>query len=734
MAKKGRALIATIMAVMLMTTGQLATVACAPPVIFSYSWTLHPNLPISSYCAGNLGVILPSFARSYLVVAYRYLSGKPLQSDEQLIVKEFVEARLSSEYTDACNGDAKSWLAARSAVPGAAKLASIESMRAVSDEMSWSVYCNCQKSGFDNAAATLQKRIAEYGNSSPWIADWIAAQDKVFANCSGGKDSQPQIPESMPAQAPKLLQQDRAYQIAAAHFYAQQFKEAQNDFDQIAADTTSPWSGLARYLTVRAQIRQATVIGKEGFDADLLKLADENISKLLQQQHMSAYAGPLKALQSYVRTRISPESRLHELGGSLCNHITTSDFDDYIHTFDNLHGANADQSGIDGDYPGSSGADDLTDWITTYQSSGPKSLAHALERWQQVKSQPWLLCVLSKITAQSADANSILLAAGKLGSDTPGYVSSAFLESALLMQAGKLEQASALIDSVLASNKLDPSSKNMYGLLRIQLAETLERFLAEAIAKPLGEWGGGQDEVSWNDSPLSPWLLPSAQRLLDRQMPLNMLRKAAISPAMSANLRNQLAQCVWVRAVLLDDDLTAQQLANVLKMNSKKLAPYYRAFLAAKTPAARKFAAAFLMLHEDDADPTVGSMHEVGEHWWWSNMLPQYSTDEEIRLAKFTNLVRPRFFSVVQSQQGQAELERLKKIAPPGTYLPKIVVGWAQTNPGDPRVPEALHLAVRCTRYAARADKNINYSQEAFKLLHTKYPNSHWSEQTKYWF
>ena len=43
----------------------------------------HPDVPLEKYAAGHLGIVHPSFARSYLVVAYRYFSAVPLSKDEQ---------------------------------------------------------------------------------------------------------------------------------------------------------------------------------------------------------------------------------------------------------------------------------------------------------------------------------------------------------------------------------------------------------------------------------------------------------------------------------------------------------------------------------------------------------------------------------------------------------------------------------------------------------------------------
>ena len=64
---------------------------CVAPVLQSCSegpepfsdFSLHPDVPLEKYAAGRLGIVQPTFARSYLVVAYRYFAGVPLTKDEQ---------------------------------------------------------------------------------------------------------------------------------------------------------------------------------------------------------------------------------------------------------------------------------------------------------------------------------------------------------------------------------------------------------------------------------------------------------------------------------------------------------------------------------------------------------------------------------------------------------------------------------------------------------------------------
>jgi len=62
------------------------------------------------------------------------------------------------------------------------------------------------------------------------------------------------------------------------------------------------------------------------------------------------------------------------------------------------------------------------------------------------------------------------------------------------------------------------------------------------------------------------------------------------------------------------------------------------------------------------------------------------------------------------------------------------VVEWAKRSPADPRVPEALHLAVKATRYGCRDEKTRQRSKLAFDILHKQYPDSVWAQQTKYYY
>jgi hypothetical protein len=222
--------------------------ACSPSTDTIFSYTNHPDFPFSKYAAGNIGIPEKHYARSYLTVAYRYWSDKPLTNEEQQSALSVWNHRLSDN-TDGCAMDTSEWLKARKLVPTTPKLDEISTSRMVSsdDSNSWNTYCNCQTSAFETAAVTLKNRIAKYGATSPTVASWLQAQDAVFSNCGNiTYDKAPplNIPAALPTTADTAAQQDRAYQIAAAHFYSQQFPAARAEFEAIAKDPASPWNSI----------------------------------------------------------------------------------------------------------------------------------------------------------------------------------------------------------------------------------------------------------------------------------------------------------------------------------------------------------------------------------------------------------------------------------------------------------------------------------------------------------
>jgi len=89
--------------------------ACGPffsDTIFVY--TKHPDFPLERFAKGQLGVLRPSYARSYLFAAYRNLTNAAFSDAEQAALKSLWEDRLNNSWDS--NDDA--WIIACDLWPG----------------------------------------------------------------------------------------------------------------------------------------------------------------------------------------------------------------------------------------------------------------------------------------------------------------------------------------------------------------------------------------------------------------------------------------------------------------------------------------------------------------------------------------------------------------------------------------------------------------------------------------
>src|SRR5947209_5545540 len=73
-----------------------------------------PDAPLSAFTKGKIGIPLPSWWRAYLVVAYRYLEGKPLSADEARSFAEFWGTEEKFGFpSDPANKALENWVKAR---------------------------------------------------------------------------------------------------------------------------------------------------------------------------------------------------------------------------------------------------------------------------------------------------------------------------------------------------------------------------------------------------------------------------------------------------------------------------------------------------------------------------------------------------------------------------------------------------------------------------------------------
>lgn len=732
--------------------------ACGPfftDAIFVYS--KHPDLPLENFAAGKLGVLSSSWARSYLVAAYRNLAGNRLSESEAKAIKSVWDDRLNLSWESNDDQWIKKWTEARGKVPGVAAPPQIKAYRNQEKPHEYESYLNCQQDAFENAEATLNERIKKFGADSLGVTSWVAAQDLVFANCSEGQH----IPASASAEAPDLpplLRADRAYQIAAANFYSTNFDEAKHQFDSIASDKTSPWRDKAGYLAARSMLRKGSLADKEEEGRPALAEAETRLNAILKDNSVAASHHATTRLLNLVRLRLRPEEKLHELAHALVKKDASPDFKqdvwDYTVLLDKFLSED-DESPKPQLPPGLTG-DELTDWVVTFKDASPAASTRALERWEQSKALPWLVTAISKANGQQPKLDALLNAAASVNHASPAFPSLAFHSVRLLIESNRGNEARAVLDRILAGDRsrLTPSALNLLLRQRMTLAQNLDEFLQSAQRVPAG-FSDDSDgrEIPEEESSIKE-TTEGAELFFDldganafnKAMPVALIKDAARSKTLAPNLRRDVAQATFVRAALFDDRETAAQAALLLQDMYPQLKDFLGSYQRATTPDARRFAAAYLSLKFPGLRPYVSAgigrttaVEEVDSYRdnWWCTEPPTpenvpMGEDEEGK-AKAKPIPPPDFLKSSKALAA-TQFAALQAQGTAPNYFCRIAIEWAEKNPADPRAPEALHLAVRSTRFGCTDTETGRWSKAAYDLLHRRYPNTTWAKNTKYWF
>lgn len=733
--------------------------ACGPFSIEAvFTFTKHPEYPLEKFAAGEIGIVRPSYARSYLYVAYQYFNGGDFKPAEQQALVDLWKDRLENRGTSGEENWIKPWVTARQkALPGTSPTIDVYRRREKPND--YDSYLNCHEDAFENAIATLENRARTLGLENPALKQWVEAQDQVFANCSEGQH----IPDALPADADGGLRFDRDYQIASANFYAGNFDLAKSQFEGIAVQAKSAWRTTAPYLVARTLIRKASLGPPETKD-DSLAQAEDRLNKILQTPELSSTHNAAKRLLNIVRIRLHPEEKLRELGvlltGKNLSDNLKQDLWDYTILLDlfaddgEAHHRSAQPSA---DLHG----DDLTDWITTFQSDKPETLDYSLSRWQATSSVHWLIASLSKIEPRHAKAALLQEAAAKVPSSSPAFGTASFLSVRLDIAAGRSAQARAKLDDLLNKHRssFNLSAQNLLKGQRMLVTTSLDDLLTFAQRVPAGfAWDESDRELPVDESELAeegkpreakPLFDSDAGYILNRRMPLALLSQVPRNNILPGNLRRDITQAVWLRAVLLGDARTATALVPTLKVMVPELAPLLNEYASAGDPAAKKFAAIYAWLKFPGLEPVIDTGVGRGtplnerdsyrDNWWCSAAVPTTEPDEtdenkKLTAAKASDKPTPVFLTTAERATADKEYAALFALGAAPNYLCRQVIEWATKNPTDPRVPEALHLAVSTTRYGCSDKQTGKWSKAAHDLLHQKYPNSTWAKQTPYWF
>ncbi|HLY39539.1 MAG TPA: hypothetical protein VKU61_15950 [Candidatus Binatia bacterium] len=674
----------------------------------TFTQMTEPDAAVDRFLAGTLGILKPTMRPVFLYAAYRELAGPPLDDDERRVLTQVVSGSLP--LTDG-NREVFRWL------PNA-----------------YGSYGNCLVDAYRTAERTRADRVARFGSDSREVKEWDYGQDLVFANCDRGRS----IPPDAPPDIDPLIRADREYQIAAAYFYSGDFDAARERFVRIAGDAASPWSPIAPYLAARALTRKGTLVNEDDeIDRAALAEAETMVRSVLADESRAFIHPAARRLLGFVLFRLRPEERSRELAAALVRR----------HAADTLANDIVDYLRL----PRDGNDDDLSVWLHVLGDETGDGARVARERWEKTGALTWLIAALARVEPDDPTVPTLLAAAADVPLASPAYLSVSFYRLRLLADCGRQVEARRGLDTLLSrsSEPLPESSRNLFLMLRAEVSTDVRDFLAHAARMPVSvEYA---DSSAW---PRDPLFDDDTAFVLNTRLPLATLSVAAQGDVLPENLRRDVALVTWVRSVLLGDDASADIATGILA----ELAPRWRndleAYRGASDRDARRFAAAYLLLRLPVAAPYleagVGRMiawdriDSFRRNWWWQ------STEEEparwyrpgpwagngpFRLLG-TNLDDgfPRFVSARDRAAARVDVDKILAVGNAPNFLARAVLPWAREHPDDPRVPEALHLVVRATRYGNGDDETGALSRQAFRLLHDRYPDGEWSHRTPYWF
>jgi hypothetical protein len=692
--------------------------------------TLSAPDDLEGFARGRLGLLEPTFGRSYLFVAWRHLQGRPFGPDDQSALVRYWKSG-GDPVSDPDSGS-RAWNEARrlvtqnAAAPGGIRFYGPATLS----------YVNCSDDAFRTAAVHLREKAARLGAASPTVASWLAAQDQVFENCVVGR----YIPEPLPAGAPPAERADRDYQIAAAHFYSEEWIEAETRFRTIAADPASPWRDLAPYLAARCLVRRGTLPKEaaDGLDFEALRKAQTSLETILSDAKLRQTHPAARSLLGFVRFRTEPGKRLAELSRELAQEAppgtVARELKDYTLLLDRVFQSNHD-------FPYDVDADEMTAWIAAIQGLGKPPRDTAV-RWREGRQgrgrgEAWMLAALMTTGAGDPWRDEILTAAARVEPSSPAYATAAYHRVRLLVQSGLADDARRLLGELRPEERADwnVSTRNAFSVFRLSLAKNLTELAGALVRVPVPD----PEVPNWG-----PRYTPAAAALLDRHVPLRRLLDLAREEALPGAFRAALAATAWLRAILADRFEDAAAPAREAAALSKS--GIYDPYLAAKTDDDRRFEAALVVLAHPQVSAVVqtpdaeGADGSDGQGWDWRTL--DFKTPPDLDLLSATGWVAipglgrtplPRLFSEAELADLATEQSVIETARSARIWVCQEAVRRARTDPKDPRVPETLYKAIQATRLAY--DPHVSpWSRRAFVTLHRLYPSSPWAARAKYWF
>jgi hypothetical protein len=314
---------------------------------------------------------------------------------------------------------------------------------------------------------------------------------------------------------------------------------------------------MSPYLAARAMIRQGTLGGANAQgDPAALARARDALHAIMTDRALLETHQPAASLLGFVMARLDPAAALTEVArGLTMPEGDAKAFEQRLRDFEILLDHFLERTDPDAartDLSRLRESNELADWVLTFQQSGEDAMAHALARWDQTRSDRWLMVTLTMMPSGHARQSEMLAAAAAVGESSPAYPTLAFHQARLLLLAGDVNSARSVLARAIAAPGMPVSSVNLFKAARLLTARTLDDFLADAVRQPVDEDSPAIGQPL-DPSDREPTFDRDAIDVLNERMPMSMLLDVGRRTAIPRTLRHNIVLAVFTRAVLLRD-------------------------------------------------------------------------------------------------------------------------------------------------------------------------------------
>jgi len=429
-------------------------------------------------------------------------------------------------------------------------------------------------------------------------------------------------------------------------------------------------------------------------------------------------------------------------------------------------------------YPAFLRADDLSDWILTFQSKDPNAFTNSVAKWRETRSTAWLLVALAKANKLNRSVASLIREGERIDENSPAFPTIAYHLTRLYVDLNRTNDAVALLDKILTTrfDSLPVSSQNLLLAQRSKLARTVGEFLRFAGRKPAAFYQDGRPgrladlmhiakemydpsyyegtredndrEIDERFKQYLPWedrktFDPGTADIFNWHFSVRALLDASRNSELPDYLRRTLAISAWTRAILLKNEVIEKEASEEVARLVPEMSAAIANYLDAPTRMQRDDEALYILLKFPNLSPYVPSgiplfsRTDDTEYYfelsWWCRPEETEYSEEGNETPKTVS--RPQFLGGPTLAAAKRERAALLAIGNAKSYLGKRVLDWARRAPKDPRIPEALYIGVQATssyKYGCGSWEGDDDTRMALEqLLKKKYPQSSWTAKLR---